>query len=75
MSCFFIVKQVRLWSVTGFYVGHFGQSTPWNLSSLVDYHKESYDRPLPYDVKKVASSTTLMVCKSNGYCGVVIYAW
>lgn len=51
--------QVRLWTVSGLYIGHFGQSTPWDIDAVFD--PSNTHRLLPHDVKKVASSTTLMV--------------
>lgn len=54
--------QVRLWTLNGQYIGHFGQTTPWDLKNLHNFEK-SQEKLIPHDVKRVASSTTLMVIK------------
>ena len=64
-SCLlYLYLKVRLWTLTGQYVGQFGQMLPWDISQV----GQSSERPLPHDVRKVASSTTLMVLYYSYYC-------
>lgn len=58
-------NSVRLWTVSGRYIGTLGSPVPWRQLSSVQPPSENYKFRIPPDIRRVISSTTLKVLQGG----------
>lgn len=58
-------KSVRLWTISGRYIGTLGSPVPWRQLSSVLPPSENYKFRIPPDIRRVISSTTLKVLQGG----------
>lgn len=58
-------NSVRLWTISGRYIGTLGSPVPWRQLSSVVPPSENYKFRIPPDIRRVISSTTLKVLRGG----------
>lgn len=58
-------NSVRLWTISGRYIGTLGSPVPWRQLSSIAPPSENYKFRIPPDIRRVISSTTLKVLRGG----------
>lgn len=58
-------NSVRLWTISGRYIGTLGSPVPWRQLSSIEPSTKNYKFRIPPDIRRVISSTTLKVLQGG----------